>query len=61
MRDVPDRPIEDDPEFQRLWGDCDHAHEMDEPDENDTRFKLTWAGMDEYKSFDNGIIARLRS
>ena len=60
MPDVPDRPISADPEFQRLWGDDDHVHAMDDSEENDIRFKLTWVGMDEYKSFDNGIIADTR-
>ena len=60
MPDVPDRPISADPEFQRLWGDDDHVHTMEDPEENDTRFKLTWIGMDDYKSFDNGIIADTR-
>ena len=60
MPDVPDRPISADPEFQRLWGDDDHVHAMDDPEQNDTRFILTWVGMVEYKSFDNGIIADTR-
>ena len=60
MPDVPDRPIEDDPEFQRLWGDCDHVQAMEDPDGNDTQFKLHWFGMEEYLSFDNGIIADTR-
>jgi hypothetical protein len=60
MPDVPDRPISADPEFKRLWGDDDHVHAMDDPNDNDTQFKLTWVGMDEYKSFDNGIIADTR-
>ena len=57
---IPDRPIESDPEFQRLWGDDDHQHSMDYPDDNDTQFNLHWFGMDEYLSFDNGIIADTR-
>jgi len=60
MYDVPDRPIESDPEFQRLWGDDDHQHQMDEVEDNDTQFNLHWFGMDEYLSFDNGIIADTR-
>jgi hypothetical protein len=60
MCDVPDRPIESDPEFQRLWGDDDHQHQMDEVEDNDTQFNLHWFGMDEYLSFDNGIIADTR-
>ena len=57
---IPDRPIESDPEWQRLWGDDDHEHSMDYPDDNDTQFNLHWFGVDEYKSFDNGIIADTR-
>ena len=60
MYDVPDRPIESAPEFQRLWGDDDHQHQMDEVEDNDTQFNLHWFGMDEYLSFDNGIIADTR-
>lgn len=60
MYDVPDRPIESDPEFQRLWGDDDHQHQMDEVEDNETQFNLHWFGMDEYLSFDNGIIADTR-
>jgi hypothetical protein len=60
MYDVPDRPISADPNFQRLWGDDDHVHEMDEPDQNDTQFNLHWFGMDEYLSFDSGLIADTR-
>ena len=57
---VPDRPIESDPEFQRLWADDDHEHEMSEPDDNECKFHLKWIGMDEYLSFDNGIVADTR-
>tara|TARA_R110002074_G_scaffold104047_1_gene224624 strand:- start:260 stop:661 length:402 start_codon:yes stop_codon:yes gene_type:complete len=60
MYDVPDRPISADPNFQRMWGDDDYVHEMDEVEDNDTQFNLHWFGMDEYLSFDNGIIADTR-
>ena len=60
MFDVPDRPISADPNFQRMWGDDDHVHEMDKPESNDTQFNLHWFGMDEYLSFDSGLIADTR-
>jgi hypothetical protein len=57
---IPERPIENDPEWQRLWGDDDHEHLMELPNDNDVEFRLNWFGVDEYKSFDSGLIAETR-
>jgi hypothetical protein len=85
MTFTPDRPIESDPEFQRLWGDgvdqttcpvckcdmvdyrdfgksyilCPHC-DLHQPLNNEVDFFLRWYGMDEYQSFDNGLVSESR-
>jgi len=83
---VPDRPIESDPEFQRLWGDdidqttcptcksdmvdfrdsgrgfilCPHC-DLGKPKNNHVNFNLHWYGMDEYQTFENGLVSESRA